>query len=71
MLRDGKQYNINYDLDGNPLLVDPATGEVTQGFLTTVFPGDKITTPAQQEANRNYIDSIKRAVGRRTASRDL
>ena len=71
MLRDGKQYNINYDLDGNPLLVDPATGEVTQGFLTPVFPGDKITTPAQQEANRNYIDSIKRAVGRRTASRDL
>lgn len=71
MLRDGKQYDVNYDLDGNPLLVDSVTGEVTQGFLTPVFPGDRITTPAQQEANRNYIDSLKRAAGRRTASRDL
>lgn len=71
MIRDGKRYNVDIDKDGNPLRIDPATGEVTQGFYTPVFPGDKITTPAQQEANKKYIESLKRAAGRRTASRDL
>lgn len=71
MIRDNKRYDVDFDKDGNPLLVNPATGEVTQGFYTPVFPGDKITTPAQQEANKKYIESLKRAAGRRTASRDL
>ncbi len=71
MIRDGKRYNVDIDKDGNPLRIDPATGEVTQGFYTPVFPGDKITTPAQQEASKKYIESLKRAAGRRTANRDL
>lgn len=33
MIRDSKKYNIEYDNDGNPLLVNSASGEVTQGVL--------------------------------------
>ncbi len=29
MIRDGKRYDVDFDKDGNPLLVNPATGETT------------------------------------------
>lgn len=71
MIRDGKRYNLDFDLNGNPLLIDPATGEVAQGFYYPIFDGDQVITQAQQKARREYVESLKRAAGRRTASRDL
>ena len=71
IVRSGKRYDPGVDLDGNPLLVNRATGEVLQGRYVAVYPGDKIASPDQQEANRQYIENLKKAIGRRTASRDL
>ena len=65
------KWEFKFDEHGNPFKVNPATGEVRLGAERPVFEGDKIVTPEQQEANKKYIDSLKRAAGRRTASRDL
>lgn len=71
MIRDGKRYNLDFDPNGNPLLIDPATGEVTQGFYYPIFDGDQVITQAQQKARREYVESLKRAAGRRTAAKEL
>lgn len=71
MIRDGKRYDLEFDLDGNPLLIDPATGDVTQGFYYPIFYGDQVITQAQLKARREYVESLKKVAGRRTASRDL
>ena len=71
IIRDGKRYNIEFDLEGNPLLVHRATGEVLQGHYTEVFPGDIILSPDQQKARKRYMEELMRKAGRRTASRDL
>lgn len=71
IIRDGKRYDIEFDLEGNPLLVHHATGEVLQGHYTEVFPGDIILSPDQQKARKRYMEELMRKAGRRTASRDL
>lgn len=72
MIRDGKRYDVKYDNEGDPLLVSPATGEVEhQGIMYPLFPGDRVTTPAQQEASKKYVDSLKRAAGRRSAVKEF
>lgn len=71
IIRDGRRFDIEFDLEGNPLLVHRATGEVLQGHYTEVFPGDIILTPDQQRARRQYAEAQRRKAGRRTASKDL
>lgn len=71
IIRDGTRYDAEYDPEGNPLLVNRATGEVLQGHYTEVFPGDIILTPDQQRARKRYMEELMRKAGRRTASRDL
>ena len=50
MIRDGKRYKLDYNIEGNPLLINPATGEALQGAYRPMFPGDKLVTPAQQDS---------------------
>lgn len=65
------KWKLEFDEHGNPYKINPSTGEVRLGAERPIFEGDKIVTPEQQDANKKYIDSLKRAAGRRTASRDL
>lgn len=68
---NNEKWKLEFDEHGNPYKINPSTGEVRLGAERPIFEGDKIVTPEQQEANKKYIDSLKRAAGRRTASRDL
>lgn len=72
MIRDGKRVNIAFDMEGNPLLVSPSSGEIiAEGHYTEVFPGDIVLTPGEQAARKEYVQELLRQAGRRTASRDL
>lgn len=68
---NNEKWKLEFDERGNPYKINPSTGEVRLGAERPVFEGDKIVTPEQQEANKRYIDSLKRAAGRRTAAKEL
>lgn len=70
MTRDNKQYNIIGD-DGNPLRVNPATGEATQGYYAPLFPGDRIITAAQQEAYKKIVEAKNRNSFHRSTSKGI
>jgi len=70
MTRENKQDDI-IDYNGNPLRVDPTTGEAVQGCYAPLFPGDRIITAAQQEAYKQFKEAETKNILHRSTSKGI